>query len=127
MKRNASRLAKLEERLVGNRSDAFRLNDLEILERIEELEFKSGRTPTKSFLNMIVTADRTRPMFTLKECKYLRTEEAEMDAMRGALTDEELDDHIKKLIINCEMDGTFEDMSEQNIKNDNKTKKETLV
>ena len=127
MKKNAIRLAKLEERLVGNRSDAFRLNDLEILERIEELEFKSGRTPTKSFLNMIVTADRTRPMFTLKECKYLRTEEAEMDAMRGALTDEELDDHIKKLIINCEMDGTFEDMSEQNIKNDNKTKKETLV
>ena len=127
MKRNSIRLAKLENRIIGSRSDAFRLNDLEILERIKELEFKSGRRPTKLFSDMIVTADRTRPMFTLKECKYLRTEEAEMDAMRGALTDEELDDHIKKLIINCEMDGTFEDMSEQNIKNDNKTKKETLV
>ena len=127
MKRNAIRLAKLENRIIGKRSDAFRLNDLEILERIKELEFKSGRTPTKLFLDMIVTADRTILTFTLKECQRLRAEEAQREAMLGALNDEELDDHIKKLIINCEMDGTFEDMSEQNIKNDNKTKKETLV
>jgi hypothetical protein len=46
--------------------------------------------------------------------------------MLGTLTDEELEDHISKLIIECEMDGTFEDMSEQDIKDHNKTKKETL-
>ena len=110
MKKNSIRLAKLEERIIGNRSDAFRLNDLEILERIKALEFKSGRTPTKSFLNMIDTADRTTLTFTLKECQRLRAEEAQREAMLGTLTDEELDDHIKKLIIKSEMEGTFEGM-----------------
>ena len=110
MKKNSLRLAKLENRIIGKRSDAFRKNDLEILERIKELEFKSGRRPTKLFSDMIVTADRTRPMFTLKECKYLRAEEAKREAMLGTLTDEELDDHIKKLIIKSEMEGTFEGM-----------------
>ena len=110
MKKNAIRLAKLEDRIVGKRSDAFRLIDLEILERIEELEFKSGRTPTKLFLDMKNTADRAKTIFTLKECKHLRAEEAKREAMLGALTDEELDDHIKKLIIKSEMKGTFEGM-----------------
>ena len=110
MKKNGLRLAKLEDKLIGNRSDVFRLSDLEILEHIESLEFQKGMTPTQKFLDMIDTTDRTRPMFTLKECQRLRAEEAEMDAMRGALTDEELDDHIKKLIIKSEMEGTFEGM-----------------
>ena len=39
MKRNGIRLAKLEEKLVGNRSEIFKLSDFEILERIEECEF----------------------------------------------------------------------------------------
>ncbi len=127
MKRNSIRLAKLENRIIGKRSDAFRKNDLEILERIKELEFKSGRTPTKSFLNMIDTADRTRLTFTLKECQRLRAEEAEMDAMRGAMNDEELGEHLNKLRRECQMEDTFEDMAEQELKNDNKPKKETLV
>ncbi len=126
MKRNAIRLAKLENRIIGKRSDAFRLNDLEILERIKELEFKSGRTPTKLFLDMIVTADRTILTFTLKECQRLRAEEAQREAMLGTLTDEELDDHLNTLIRQSEMKDTFEDMSEQDIKDNNKTKKETL-
>jgi hypothetical protein len=127
MKKNAIRLAKLEDRIVGKRSDAFRKNDLEILERIEELEFKSGRTPTKLFLDMIVTADRTKIIFTLKECQRLRAEEALREAMLGALTDEELDDHLNTLIRQGEMKGTFEDMSNEELKKFNKPEKETLV
>jgi hypothetical protein len=127
MKKNAIRLAKLEDRIIGKRSDAFRLNDFEILERIKELEFKSGRTPTKLFLDMIVTADRTRPMFTLKECKYLRAEEAQREAILGTLTDEELDDHLNTLIRQSEMKDTFEDMSNEELKKFNNLKKETLV
>ena len=52
MKRNGIRLAKLEERLVGSKSDLFRLSDFEILERIEGLEFQKARTPTQKFKNM---------------------------------------------------------------------------
>ena len=33
MKKNRIRLAKLEDRFIGNRSDVFRLSDFEILER----------------------------------------------------------------------------------------------
>ena len=57
MRKNATRLAKLEDRLVGNRSDVFRLTDLEILERIEELEFQKGRKPTQKFMNMKKVAE----------------------------------------------------------------------
>ena len=102
------------------------MNDLEILERIEELEFHKCMKPTQKFLDMINTADRTRPMFTLKECQRLRSEETERDAMRGAMGDTELDDHLNKLIKESEMSDTFEDMNNQELKKFNKPKKETL-
>lgn len=110
MKKNAIRLAKLEDRIIGKRSDVFRLNDLEILERIKELEFQKGMRPTQKFLDMIDTADRAIPTFTLKECQRMQEGQAEMHAQIEAMNDVELDDHLNKLIIENEMKDTFEGM-----------------
>mgnify|MGYP003968208665 FL=1 len=110
MRKNATRLAKLEDRLVGNRSDVFRLTDLEILERIEELEFQKGRKPTQKFMNMKKVADKTMPIFTPKASQRMREEQAEMHAQIESMNDVELDDCLKKLIIENEIDETFEEM-----------------
>jgi hypothetical protein len=118
MKRNGIRLKKLEDKLIGNSSDIFRLSDLEILERIEGLEFKSGRMPTQKFSDMKNMAIKTKPIFTPKIYQRMREEQAERNAEIASINDVELDDHLDKLIIECEMDGTF--------KNHDKSKKETL-
>ena len=109
MKRNGIRLAKLEEKLVGNRSEIFKLSDFEILERIEECEFKSGRRPTQLFFDMKNISDKTKPKFTPKSYQHMKEEQAEKHAQIEAMNDVELDDHLDKLIIECEMEGTFEE------------------
>jgi hypothetical protein len=110
MKRNGIRLAKLEEKLVGNRSDFFRLSDLEILERIEELEFQRGRMSSKKFIGLKKSADRTKPVFTPKVYQHKKEEQAEKHAQIEAMNDVELDDHLDKLIIENDMAETFGDM-----------------
>ncbi len=119
MKRNGIRLAKLEEKLVGNRSEIFKLSDFEILERIEECEFKSGRRPTQLFFDMKNISDKTKPKFTPKSYQHMKEEQAEKHAQIEAMNDVELDDHLGKLIRESEMEGTF--------LNHDKSKKETLV
>ncbi len=111
MKKNAIRVAKLEDRLIGNRSDMFRLSNFEILERIEECEFKSGRRPTQLFFDMKKMADKSNPVFSPKVYQRMREEQAEMHAQIEAMNDVELNDHLDKLIIESEMEGAFEDMS----------------
>ncbi len=111
MKKNAIRVAKLEDRLIGNRSDIFRLSNFEVLERIEGLEFQKGRRPTQLFLDMKKVADRTKPVFTPKVYQRMREEQAEKHAQIEAMNDVELNDHLDKLIIESEMEGAFEDMS----------------
>ena len=126
MKKNGVRLTKLEDRLIGNRSDVFRLSDFEILERIEGLEFKNGRTPTQKFMDMKKSADRTKPVFTPKVSQRMREKQAERNAEIASMNELEFQGHLDKLIIENDMAETFEDMNEQNIKDNNKTKKETL-
>ena len=111
MKRNGIRLAKLEDKIVGNKSDVFRLSDFELLERIEECEFKSGRRPTQLFLDMKKVNDKTKPVFTPKVLQHKNEEQAETHAQIKAMNDVELDDHIKNLIIESGMKDTFVDMS----------------
>ncbi len=111
MKKNSVRLEKLEERLVGSKSDLFRLSDFEVLERIEECEFNNGRTPTQKLKNIKKVADRTKPIFTPKVYQCMREEQAEKHAQIEAMNDVELNDHLDKLIIESEMEGAFEDMS----------------
>ena len=124
MKKNAIRLAKLEDKLVVDRSDIFMLSDLEILERIQELEFQKRRKPTKKCLDMINTADRTKPIFTPKVYQRMKEEQAERSAEIAAMNDQEIDDCINKLIIESGMEGTFEDMSDQEIEDFNKSERE---
>ncbi len=126
MKKNALRLAKLEDRLVGNESDLFRWSDFEILERIEGLEFKNGRTPTQKFLDMKKVTDKTKSIFTPKVSQRMREKQAERNAEIASMNELEFHGLLSKLVTEGEMDETFEDMSEQNIKDNNKTKKETL-
>ncbi len=126
MKKNAIRVAKLEDRLIGNRSDMFRLSNFEILERIEECEFKSGRRPTQLFFDMKKMADKSNPVFSPKVYQRMREEQAEMHAQIASMNDVELDDHLDNLSTECEMEGTFEDMAEQELDKYNKPKKETL-
>ncbi len=109
MKKNSVRLEKLEERLVGSKSDLFRLSDFEILERIEGLEFQKARTPTQKFKNMRNISDKRKPVFTPKVLQHMKEEQAEKHAQIEAMNDVELDGHLDKLIIECEMGGTFED------------------
>ena len=118
MKKNGIRLTKLEDRIIGNSLDVFRFSDLEILERIEALEFQKGMKPTQKFKNMKKVADRTKPIFSPKVFQRMRDEQAERNAEIEAMNDVELDDHLDKLIIECEMEGAF--------KNYHKPKKETL-
>jgi hypothetical protein len=110
MKKNALRLTKLEDKLVGNRSDVFRLSDFEILERIEALEFQKRRKPTQKFLDMKKAASKNRPTLTPKQCQRLRAEQAEWQAEKEAMSEEEADDRLNKLTIESEMEGTFEEM-----------------
>jgi hypothetical protein len=119
MKKNNLRLAKLEDRLIGNRSDVFRLSDFETLERIEELEFQLGRKPTQKFLDMKKAASKNSPPLTPKLCQRLRAEQAERNAQIETMSEEEVDDRLNKLIIENGMEGTFEDY--------NKSEKETLA
>jgi hypothetical protein len=118
MKRNGVRLTKLEDKLIGNRSDIFRLSDFEILERIEGLEFQRERKPTQKFLDIKKVADRTKPVFTPKVYQCLKEKQAERSAEIEAMNEQELHDHLKKLAVESDMDGTFV--------NHNKSKKETL-
>ncbi len=127
MKKNAIRVAKLENKIIGNRSDIFRRSDLEILERIQELELQKGRMPTELFLDMKQEADKANPVFTPKVLQRMREEQAEKHAQIEAMNDVELDDCINKLIIECDMNGTFEDMNNEELENYIKPKKETLV
>ena len=127
MKRHGIRLAKLEERLIRNRSDVFRLSDFEILERIEALEFQKGMKPTQKLLDMKKVADRTRPTLTPKDCQRLKAEQAERHAHIEAMSEEEVDDRLNKLTIENGMEGTFEDMNDHEIEVYNKSGKETLV
>jgi hypothetical protein len=110
VKKNANRIAKLEDKYIGNKSDFFRLSDLEILERIQELEFHRGMIPTQKFMDMKNVADRTKPIFTPKVCKRMREEQAETHAQIASMNDVELDDHLGKLIRESEMKDTFEEM-----------------
>ncbi len=126
MKKNALRLARLEDRLVGNESDIFRLSNFEILERIEGLEFQKARKPTQKFLNMKKVTDKTKQIFTPKVSQLMREKQAERNAEIASMNELEFQDHLDKLIIENDMAETFEDMNEQNIKDNNKTKKETL-
>ena len=126
MKRNGIRLAKLEERLVGSKSDLFRLSDFEILERIEGLEFQKARTPTQKFKNMRNISDKRKPVFTPKVLQHMREEQAERNAEIASMNELEFQGLLSKLVTGGEMKDTFEDMSEQDIKDNNKTKKETL-
>ena len=121
MKKNAIRVAKLENKIIGNRSDIFRRSDLEILERIQELELQKGRMPTELFLDMKQEADKANPVFTPKFCQRMRDEHAERNAEIASMSDTELDDHLDKLIIEREMEGAFEDMSEQELNKHNKS------
>ena len=126
MKKNATRLEKLEDKLIGSRSDIFRLSDFEILERIEELEFQKGMRPTQKFKNMKKEADNVNPVFTPKVSQRMREKQAERNAEIASMNELEFQGHLDKLIIENDMAETFEDMNEQNIKDNNKTKKETL-
>jgi hypothetical protein len=126
MKKNALRLAKLEDKLVGSKSDLFRLSDFEILERIEALEFQKRRKPTQKFTDMKKVIDRTIPIFTPKVYQRMRDEQAERNAEIASMNNVELDDHLDKLIIESEMEETFEGMSGQELDKYNKAKKETL-
>lgn len=126
MKKNGIRLTKLEDRIIGNSLDVFRFSDLEILERIEALEFQKGMKPTQKFKNMKKVADRTKPIFSPKVFQRMRDEQAERNAEIEAMNDVELDDHLNKLIVESEMEGTFEDMSNEELKEYNKPEKETL-
>jgi len=110
MKRNGIRLAKLEEKLVGNRSDVFQFSDFEILERIQELEFQKGMKPTQKFIDMKKVADRTKPIFTPKAYKREKEDQAERSAEIEAMNEQELNDRLKKLVIENEIDETFEEM-----------------
>ena len=110
MKKNAIRIAKLEDRLIGNRSDIFRLSNFEILERIEECEFKSGRRPTQLFSDMKKMADKSNPVFSPKVLQHKNEEQAETHAQIASMNDVELDDHLGKLIRESEMKDTFEEM-----------------
>jgi hypothetical protein len=126
MKRNAIRLEKLEYKLIGNSSDFFRLSDFEILERIGECEFKQGRKPTQKFMDLKQATDKTVPIFSPKVYQRKKEEQAERHVQIEAMNDVELDDHLGKLIMECEMEETFEDMNEQELDKYNKAKKETL-
>ena len=126
MKRNAIRLEKLEYKLIGNSSDFFRWSDFKILERIEGLEFKNGRTPTQKFLDMKKVTDKTKQIFSPKVSQHMREKQAERNAEIASMNELEFQGHLDKLIIENDMAETFEDMSEQYIKDNNKTKKETL-
>ncbi len=108
MKKNAIRIAKLEDRLIGNRSDIFRLSNFEILERIEGLEFQKGRKPTQKFKNMRNISDKRKPVFTPKVLQRMREEQAEKHAQIEAMSDVELDNHLDRLVIECGIEGTFE-------------------
>ena len=127
MKKNALRLAKLEDKLVGSKSDLFRLSDFEILERIEALEFQKRRKPTQKFLDMKKAASKNRPTLTPKQCQRLRAEQAEWQAEKEAMSEEEVDDRLNKLTIENGMEGTFMDMSDHEIEVYNKSGKEALV
>jgi hypothetical protein len=128
VKKNVIRLAKLEDKLVGNRSDLFRLSDFEILERIEEIEFRGGRKPTQKFLDMRKVADKTMPMFTPKVYQRMKEEQAERHVQIETMNEVELDDHLDKLIIESDMEGVFEDACDnEKLKNYKNSKKETLV
>jgi hypothetical protein len=124
VKKNAIRVTTLENKLVGNKSDFFRLSDFELLERIEECEFKSGKRPTQLFVDMKKEADKTKPIFSPKGFQRLRYEQDERNAEMASMNELEFQDHLDKLIIENDMAETFEDMSEQNIKDNNKPKKE---
>ena len=87
MKRNAIRIAKLEDKFVGNRSEVFRLSDFEILERIEGLEFQKGSKPTQKFLDMKKVSDKTKPIFTPKVYQRMKEEQAVQSAEIEALKD----------------------------------------
>ncbi len=126
MKRNAIRLEKLEYKLIGNSSDFFRWSDFKILERIEGLEFKNGRTPTQKFMYLKQATDKTVPIFSPKVSQHMREKQAERNAEIASMNELEFQGHLDKLIIENDMAETFEDMSEQYIKDNNKTKKETL-
>mgnify|MGYP005671573347 CR=1 FL=1 len=119
MKKNSLRLTKLEASLVVDKSDSFKLSEFELLERIEALMLKEGKKPTQKFLDEKRRASRTRPTFTPKQCQRLRAEEAEWQAEKEAMSEEEVDDRLNKLIIENGMEGTFEDY--------NKSEKETLA
>ena len=127
MKKNALRLAKLEDKLVGNKSDVFRLSDLEILERIQELEFQKGRKPTQKFIGMKKVTDKSKPIFSPKVFHRMRDEQAERSAEIASMNEREFQDHLSKLIIECEMEETFEDTGNEELKDHIKPKKETLV
>ena len=84
MKKNATRLAKLEERLVGSKSDIFRLCDFEILERIEGLEFQKARTPTQKFKNMrniLIVQEQTTEAILIKNLAYVEKELKSLQAI----------------------------------------------
>ena len=127
MKKNAIRLKKLEDKLVGNRSDLIRLSDLEILERIEALEFQEVMRPTQKFMDMKKSADRTKPVFTPKVSQHMREKQAERNAEIASMNELEFQGLLSKLVTGGEMKDTFEDISEQELDKYNKTKKETLV
>jgi hypothetical protein len=125
MKKNSLRLTKLEASLVVDKSDSFKLSDFEILERIEECVPWLGMKPTQKFLDEKRKASRTRPMFSLKQCQRLRAEEAELQAEKEAMSDQELDDLLSKAIRRNGGDEEFEDMSDQEIEDYNKSKSES--
>ena len=108
MKKNAIRVAKLENKIIGNRSDIFRRSDLEILERIQELELQEARKPTQKFKNMRNISDKRKPVFTPKVLQRMREEQAEKHAQIEAMSDVELDNHLDRLVIECGIEGTFE-------------------
>jgi hypothetical protein len=126
MKKNSIRLTKLEAVLIKGEPEIFELSHNELLERLKMLMFKEGKKPTQKFLDKKKVASRTRPTFTLKQCQRLRAEEAEWQAKKEAMSDQELDDLLCKARRKSGEDEEFEDMSDQEIKDYNKTKKETL-
>lgn len=127
MKKNSIRLAKLEDKLVVNKSDFFKLSEFELLERIEECEFQVGRIPTQKFIDMKKAENRIRPTLTPKDCQRLRAEQAERHPQIESMSEQEVDDRINKLIVENGMEGTFVDMNDQEIEDYNKLEKEEVA
>jgi hypothetical protein len=110
MKKNSIRLSKLEASLIKGEPEIFEISYFELLERIEEREFKQGRKPTQKFLDIKKTANKTRPTLTPKLYQRLKAEQAERNAQIEAMSEQEIDDRLNRLLTSRENEGTFEEM-----------------